>query len=234
MFDVDLHPGERQRLFDGDREPLTRVLREFDPQAGGEAFDEAVATYGQTLSAPTGRLALRLRRGGAEQIAEGALGPALALTVADAGDGTEHLVLGTAEELPRFVAEFVDIGPRPIDPARAPIPMPYEPLDAFAGVGCGEDVLGELHRNFEGRYPADDLSALFDGRALRWTLTLSTDGSDEDAAELDVIDARDRGLWVIDDGPSDESVWVRPITSSELWVLLSAFSSLSLDLALVA
>lgn len=219
MLEAELKPGEWAAIQQGEPEPFARILGEIEPDAV-EAQGTALDVFVPTCTAPLVALELRLRRGAREQHVVGGLGPGLVVAMDPAASdaGPQYLVLGAADEFPRLIAELVDLGPRPFDSEKAAIPMPYEPLDAFAGFGCDEEILAATHDAFDDRYGASDIDALFDGQALRWTLTLT---GPQGGVELDVIDARERGLWIIADGPQPDAVLVQPATSSAVWILLS-------------
>lgn len=221
MFEAELAPGEPAALLVGDTGPLGRVLRQLN--LSEQEFADALAVFSETVAAPLLGFSLRLRRRGHEQLAQGWLGPGLVIVLTDAaGSQPPHVMVGTAKELPRVVAELVDLGPRPFGPEKPAIVTHYEPLDAFAGVGCEPDTLHALHEAFADVYAAADLSALYDGEALRWTYALwSAADRDDPQVRVDVIDGRDRGLWLISEGPDDATVWVTPTTSTAIWVLLS-------------
>lgn len=184
-------------------------------------IDAAVDLFTRTIRSPLVTFSLRLRRAGNEVLFEGALGPGLALFAEPAyAGGAGQLTLGLPDEFPRVVADLVELGPRPFDDAWPELPMPYEPLDAFAGVGCGEEVLASVREAFAGQIDADLLGGLYGGEALRWTLSFASGGHPDGDPLLDVIDADDCGLWLIEEGPEPESVWVRPMTSTAAWLLI--------------
>ncbi len=182
--------------------------------------ESGIELFGRTVRSPMLRFTIRLRRLGQEVLFDGALGPALVLFAGGAYDGGDgSLILGTPDQLPRAIAEIVELGPRPLDAERPEIPMPYDPLDAYAGVGCEDELLAVIADAFDGEFAPDVVAGLFDGQALRWTLEFAT--SDGPQSVLDVIDADDRGLWVIDEGPEPGTAWVRPMTSSAAWLLIT-------------
>lgn len=187
--------------------------------SGGELSD-ALGLFERTLLSPVLTCALRLRRAGHEALFNGALGPALFFYGQSvAVDESSLALLGLPDELPRAIAELIELGPTPCDPSWPDIPMPYELLDACAGVGTKDDLLDLIESEFVGILPPLALAGLLDGKALRWTLSFGT-GTEEGGPRIDAIDAGERGLWLIEEGPEPGAVWVRPMTSTAAWLMI--------------
>lgn len=183
----------------------------------------AVQTCTTALTHPAVSFRLRLRQGGAEQTVSGRVAGSFVAVATAPGDDRGRLLAGPAQEFPQLLSLLIQLRERSTPDDLVDIAMPYAPIDAFAGVGLDSESLGDLQRTLLGELPPSTLAALFDGQSLRWTLSLwpGADTSVEPPARLDVIDAFDEGMWLIDAGPDPESVVLRPMEADAAWLFLT-------------
>lgn len=181
-----------------------------------------------TLREPAVELALVLRRGGERRRLTGRLGTMAALIAEPPAAGEPSLLLlGSLLELPRLLAELVDLGPRPGGDDGRQLPIPREVLEAYCGVGLSDAAHADLRETLSDVLEIEPLEALLGPATLRWTLTLTFAGGERTV--IDVADAGDGGLWSLDDverlagdGDALTPALATTIAPGVLWAMLAA------------
>ncbi|MBJ7472922.1 MAG: hypothetical protein JHD16_16565 [Solirubrobacteraceae bacterium] len=214
MFELTLSPEERASWDAGAPAPLAQALRArgVDDDAAVDAAELLTATR----QAPALHGRLEVVRAGGAQVYELAVGPGV---VASTPDVVKVAVVAT---FPRLIADLVDLGPRPYDALIDAVPLPLEVASLYCGHGAPAGELDEIERFFAADYPPAVLRALLGEASTRWTLNLWA--ADGDAADpqvrIDVVDAGPAGLWLLGEGPTDDSVQAAPVNSTAVWVLI--------------
>lgn len=148
--------------------------------------------------------------------------PEVTLYVRQFGADQQHEVHGAPNDLPRLVAELVDLGPRPYEPDLDGVLLPVAVLDAYAGAGMETAELAELADDFDGLFRADHLQALLGERSIRWQLAVQPSGGvDADASVVDVVDAGAGGLWLLTPAEHEGYADATPVTATAVWLLLA-------------
>lgn len=219
MFELQLSAAGHAAWGAGEPHPLVEALA-----ARGVEDDAAASAAGlltQTRTSPALEGRLEITRGGATAAHNFAIGPGLVAMPAPPAIGPVQV--GVVPTFPRLVAELVDLGPRPFTDTTDEIVLPDAVADAYLGVGMPEPDLAELTELFAADYPAAALRGLLGHSSTRWTLNLAgaTDG-EAPQTRIDVVDAGEAGLWLISDGPTDDSVTAAPVNSTTVWLLISS------------
>ncbi len=144
------------------------------------------------------------------------------LHVRQHGADQARVLEGALANLPRIVAELVDLGPRPYTPSLDAVLVPIDVLDACVGVGLPDSELAAAVELFDGVYAATELRALLGPDSVRWRLELA-DGAeaDEPQVSLDVIDAGSGGLWVLTPAAEPGYADATPASTMAVWLLLA-------------
>ena len=209
----------------GDQAPIRRALP-------GDLANDLGPVLARTHAAPVFTLTLELWRGDAYELVRGSVGPALELVVGvPSAEGGAMMLIGTPSMLPRALADLVDLGPRPFPANSTPARIPRLLIDAYCGVGgCPAAMVDELHRALPDPAAREPFDALCDPGALRWVLTLDANvGDDSPTPRLEVVDAGDRGLWLLDSDDAPARSTAVPITSTFAWRLLCGVLSAGAD-----
>lgn len=192
----------------------------------------------RAVGEPAASIDLTLRRGGEQWRLAGPMRDAFLMISEPAGSQPATLLAGTLLELPRLLAELVDLGPRPLDGPAQQLLIPAEVLDTFCGVGLSDEALADLRTQLDGVLPLAPLEAMLSDDAVRWTLTLTL--ASGETSIVDVIDAVERGLWSLDgeEEPAEREargelaepanpdaeltpVLATPIAAGALWTVLT-------------
>ncbi len=218
VFELQLSPAAHDAWAAGEPHPVAQALQGRGLEAG--AAQSAADLLTQTRTSPALEARLELTRGGATVAHNFAIGPGLVAMPAPPAIGPVQV--GVVATFPRLVAELIDLAPRPFDDTVNEILMPDAVADAYLGVGAPEQDLAEITELFAADYPAAALRGLLGTASTRWTLNVWGD-LDRDAPQtrIDVLDAGEAGLWLISDGPTDESVAAAPVNSTTVWLLIS-------------
>lgn len=217
-FGLSVHDLERWR--GGDTAPLVAALKRLGcPE---DELNELASALTTTLATPVISGTLAIRQASGERSVDLALGSGLlALQPPNVGHADAVVVATVPMDLPRLIAELVDLGPRPYEPSTESVLVPSDVLDAHAGSGLPRETLAELEGLFDAIYPSAALGAILGEHSVRWVLTLWSDVDTVDPeSRLDVIDAGPGGLWML--SPADEPGYgeATPVSSSAVWMLL--------------
>lgn len=220
MHEFSLSPGEVVGWAAGDASPIDAALAAlgFD----GVRRAAAVTLLTQTVTTPgrIGMLDIRQEIGDV-QVAV-AVGPALVAVLDRPGsDGARSVIVGNVADLPRLIADLVDLGLRPHQVESSPVIVPAVVVDEVAGIGLPEDELGKLQEAFDGYLDPGALEALLGPDGVRWTFSLSGMSDEETDRIADVIDAGNGGLWALLKSAEPTALLATPVTAATLWLTLA-------------
>lgn len=221
LRDGPLDPDQVVALLAGDPAPLPAALTATGLPESHLA--DAVGTCADALTAPAVSFSLRLRQGGEEQTIFGRAAASVIAVATVPNEPRGRLIVGPSASTPQLLSLLVQLREHPEPEGRVDAVLQYAPVDAFAGVGLDEATLADLHETLDDEISRDTLAAILGEQSLRWTLSLwaGADTTTDSPARLDVIDAFDGGLWVIDEGPEPGTVLLRPIDADVAWFFLT-------------
>jgi hypothetical protein len=185
---------------------------------------EDLAPLVATWAAPVATITVRVRRAGQALTIKGAADGELAvlLAPADCDPGLQHVLAAPVESLPRWVATAIDLGPRPLHGEAADlVPLSWASVANCLGFSDDDAMRREARELAALMAPQESVDAVLapDAQRVTVTVTSAADGSEE---AVDLLDAGERGLWLIAGLPPDgDSAAAVPFSTRGIWQLLA-------------
>lgn len=228
MAELDVTRRVAERVLNGDGEALRAPMAALG--LGTAEVDDLCSAVTAAAADPLADVAMRVAYAGTEIMVEGWISEVLVLVVPNTDPATDaaQVLVDVPLALPRLVATLIGLGPRPSTDTPVIVPVPRAMADALCGIGWDDDAPTSLVEAVGDLVDEEVLETLFDGEAVRWTLSVLATArlGDGLGAGADVLDAGPRGIWQLLPTEEEERIAVVRTDTPSVWAQLASVLSL--------